>query len=163
VTKKALWLSEQALSPCEQQLSRFTIAVAVLGTPHRGGNFATFATGVANILKAAGKRVNRDILALLQRNSESLAEVEDSFAIWLRRNNSRFDLTCFFEERELPGIGMVVAKDSAKIAGYPFYPIPANHMDMARFTTRDDAGYRRVLGELIRWTKEATSTRPDHG
>jgi hypothetical protein len=77
-----------------------------------------------------------DILAILKRNSDSLAEVEESFAVWFRRNNTRFSLTCFYEEHELPGIEMVIAKDSAKISGYPSYPIPANHLDMTKFTNR---------------------------
>jgi len=154
VTKKALYLSEQASKSYEQQLSRYTIAVAFLGTPHRGADLASFATGIANILKTAGKRVNRDILALLQRNSESLAEVDESFDIWLQKYSNRFNLSCFYEELQLPGVGMVVTKDSAKKNPYPSYPIPANHMDMTKFSNREETGYRRILGELSRWINE---------
>jgi hypothetical protein len=107
VTKKALCLSEHAFEPHEKQLDRCTIAVAFLGTPHRGSGLAPFATGVAQILKAGGKRVNRDILQLLKRDSEVLADVEESFGIWLRKTCGRFKLTCFYEELELPTIGMV--------------------------------------------------------
>ena len=105
--KKALCLSEHAVEPHEKQLDRCTIAVAFLGTPHRGSGLAPFATGVAQILKAGGKRVNRDILQLLKRDSEVLADVEESFGIWLRKTGGRFKLTCFYEELELPTIGMV--------------------------------------------------------
>jgi hypothetical protein len=79
--KKALCLSEHAFEPHQKQLDRCTIAVAFLGTPHRGSGLAPFATGVAQILKAGGKRVNRDILQLLNRDSEVLADVEESFGI----------------------------------------------------------------------------------
>lgn len=68
---------------------------------------ASFATGVAHILKAAHKRVNTDILALLKRDSEVLAEIDSMFSIWLRKKGRGFRLTCFSEEHELPGIGMV--------------------------------------------------------
>ena len=105
--KKALCLSEHAFEPHEKQLDRCTIAVAFLGTPHRGSGLAPFATGIAQILKAGGKRVNRDILELLKRDSEVLADVEESFGIWLRKTGGRFQLTCFYEELELPTIGMV--------------------------------------------------------
>jgi hypothetical protein len=107
VTKKALCLSEQAVEPHLKQLDRCTIAVAFLGTPHRGSGLTPFANGVANILKAGRIRVNTTILQLLDRDSEALADVEGSFGIWLRKNSSRFDVTCFFEELELPTIGMV--------------------------------------------------------
>jgi protein SERAC1 len=149
VVKKALCLSEHAFEPHEKQLDRCTIAVAFLGTPHRGSGLAPFATGVAQILKAGGKRVNRDILQLLKRHSEVLADVEESFGIWLRKTGGRFKLTCFYEELELPTIGMVrspcrksligifrialtlckvVTKESGKISGYPQISIHANHM-----------------------------------
>lgn len=107
MVKKALCLSEHAFEPHEKQLDRCTIAVAFLGTPHRGSGLAPFATGVAQILKAGGKRVNRDILQLLKRDSEVLADVEESFGTWLRKTGGRFKLTCFYEELELPTIGMV--------------------------------------------------------
>jgi hypothetical protein len=83
------------------------IAVAFLGTPHRGSDLAPFATGVAKILKAGGMRVNKDILQLLARDSSVLTDAEESFGIWLRKTSGRFNLTCFSEELELPTIGMV--------------------------------------------------------
>lgn len=107
VTKKALCLSEHDYYPQKQQIERCTIAVAFLGTPHRGSGLTPFASSVANILRAGGKRVNTEIVQLLRRNSEVLADIEDSYAVWVRRNSSRFDLTCFYEELELPAIGMV--------------------------------------------------------
>ena len=107
VTKKALCLSEQTIYPHWKQMDRCTIGVIFLGTPHRGSDLTPFAASVANILKAGGKRVNKEILQLLNRNSEILADVEETYAVWLRRNSSRFDLTCFFEELELPAVGMV--------------------------------------------------------
>lgn len=107
VTKKALCLSEQTIFLHWKQLDRCTIGVVFIGTPHRGSDLTPFAASVANILKAGGKRVNKEVLQLLNRDSEVLADVEESYAVWLRRNNDRFDLICFFEELELPAVGMV--------------------------------------------------------
>lgn len=81
--------------------------MAFLGTPHRGSDLATFAGGLTRILKASYARVNVDIVKLLQRNSEVLADIEATFGIWLRKNQSRFKLTCFFEEKEVIGVGLV--------------------------------------------------------
>ncbi|KAM0335078.1 hypothetical protein ACHAQA_000112 [Verticillium albo-atrum] len=160
VAKKALCLSEQAAEQHEKQLHDCVTAVAFLGTPHRGSDLAPFAAGVARILKASNSRVNVDIIRLLQRDSEALADIEAAFGIWLRKNTARFQLTCFFEEREVIGVGMVVNKDSAKISGYPQLPVPTNHMDLVRFASTEDTGYRRVLGELRRWLRHGTSDIP---
>ncbi|MCJ1345407.1 hypothetical protein MMC31_003614 [Peltigera leucophlebia] len=137
VTKKALCLSENSFESHLKQADACTIAIAFLGTPHRGSGLAPFFKGVTNILKASHKRVNTDIISLLQRKSEVLREVEDSF------------------ELELPGLGLVVAKDSAQINGFPQLSIPANHMDMIRFVNSEEVGYQRIVGELERWTQTA--------
>ena len=107
MTKRALCLSGLSNYPHLQQMDRCIIGVVFLGTPHRGSDLTPFAASMANILKAGRKRVNREILELLTRNSEVLADVEESYAEWLRKNSGRFDLTCFFEELELPAVGMV--------------------------------------------------------
>ena len=107
VTKKALCISETTVEPHLQQVDSCTIAVAFLGTPHRGSGLAPFAEGVANILRACRMRVNNRIVQLLKQGSEVLAEVEDSFDNWLRKKAGHFDVTCFYEELELPGVGFV--------------------------------------------------------
>jgi protein SERAC1 len=107
VAKKALCLSEQSIEAHEQQLHNNIVGIAFLGTPHRGSGIASYATGVARILKAAHKRVNTDILALLRRDSEVLADIDSSFGVWLRKKRDTVALTCFSEEHELPGIGTV--------------------------------------------------------
>jgi hypothetical protein len=107
VTKKALCLSESHVESHLKQADCCTIAVAFLGTPHRGAGLASLADVVANILKTGGKRVNKDILGVLKRNSEVLADIENSFGIWLRKKGNDFKMTCFYEELELPGVGLV--------------------------------------------------------
>ncbi|KAI1388442.1 uncharacterized protein F4822DRAFT_246736 [Hypoxylon trugodes] len=151
VTKRALALSENSADEHLRQIERDTIGIVFLGTPHRGADMAPFAKAVANILKASGSRTNPKILEALKRDSEVLAAVEDAFSNWLRRASGRFQLTCFSEEDELPGVGLVVKPESAKIAGWPNQSIKANHMDMAKFPNSEDDGYLAVSGELRRW------------
>ncbi len=119
MAKKALCLSEQAVEARLQQLHASTVGLAFLGTPHRGSGLAPFATGVAQILKAARKRVNTEILSVLQRDSEALADIDASFATWLRKRRDRVEVTCFSEERELPGIGLVQTPSSVNFL--PFH------------------------------------------
>ncbi|KAI1409865.1 hypothetical protein F5Y13DRAFT_169107 [Hypoxylon sp. FL1857] len=113
VVKKTLALSENSADEHLTQIARHTVGIAFLGTPHRGSDLAPFAKAVANIVKASTKRINANILGVLNRNSETLADVEDSFMTWLRRYPGRCELTCFFEELEFRGIGMVVEQESA--------------------------------------------------
>lgn len=107
VTKKALCLSESSAEAHLNQVDRCTIAVAFLGTPHRGSELAPFAKGIVDILKLVNIRMNGNILEPLKRNSQVLADIEDSFSNWLRKKGSRFDLTCFYEELGLPVTGLV--------------------------------------------------------
>ncbi|KAH0538139.1 hypothetical protein FGG08_005247 [Glutinoglossum americanum] len=151
VLKKALCMSESSVEPDLKQADSCTIAVAFLGTPHRGSGLAPFAKVVASILKIGGKRVNKGILGVLERDSEVLADVEGSFGIWLRKKSNGFNITCFYEELELPGVGLVVTKDSAQISGYPQMSIHANHIGMTKFKNSDDTGYTRIIGTIERW------------
>jgi hypothetical protein len=107
VAKKALLVSEEAYKDSLRLLHDNTVAVAFLGTPHRGGNFAGFASNIAKVLKISRKRVNDDVLKILERDSEVLADIEESFGLWLRKKGDQVDLTCFFEEFEYPVIGTV--------------------------------------------------------
>ncbi|KAI1322975.1 hypothetical protein F5Y16DRAFT_385050 [Xylariaceae sp. FL0255] len=150
VAKRAISLSEIAADDHLKQIEKETIGIAFLGTPHRGSDLAPFTKAIANIVKASRKRINTDILEVLRRDSQVLAAVDDVFSNWLRKTTGRFHLTCFFEELQFPGVGMVVKRESAIIAGWPSMSIHANH-DMPKFTNTNDDGYQRVTGELSRW------------
>jgi len=78
-----------------------------LSTLHRGFDLILFAVSVTNILKADDKQVNKKILQLLNQNFKILADVEETYAVWLQRNSSHFDLTCFFKELKLSAVEMV--------------------------------------------------------
>ena len=62
VTKKALCMSETSPEKHLRQLHNSTIAIAFLGTPHRGSGMATYAEAVVRFLKHVRKRVNQDIV-----------------------------------------------------------------------------------------------------
>ncbi|KAL4783349.1 hypothetical protein BJX76DRAFT_330123 [Aspergillus varians] len=150
VVKKAISLSETAAEGDVRKLQHDFFATFFFGTPHRGSDLAPLTNAITKVMKLSRYPMNQDIVRLLQRDSEVLAEVEESFAIWLRRNSHRFHVVSFYEEREIPVIGLVVTKESAKVAGWDQLPIPANHMDMIRFGDPEDLGYIRIKGELKR-------------
>jgi hypothetical protein len=81
-----------------------------LGTPHHGSGLAHWAEGLA---KAIGilKQTNDEILGVLKSESEVLERVQNSFHTMIRaRDQERLapiEITCFYEELPLPGIGVV--------------------------------------------------------
>lgn len=57
------------------------------------------------------RKTNPEILAVLERESEVLARVQDEFHTMVRLRNQEklhpIEITCFFEELPLPGVGVV--------------------------------------------------------
>lgn len=87
-----------------------TRGIIFMGTPHRGSGLAKWAERLT-ISMGLVKQTNPDILAVLKRDSEVLARIQDSFhTIILAQSQSdhpRIDITCFYEELPMPGVGTV--------------------------------------------------------
>jgi hypothetical protein len=127
-----------------------------MGTPHKGSWIADWAKISAGALGLV-KSTNKSFLEILRTDNQLLEAIQVDF--WsmirdLRENGRRLEVTCFFEELPLPVIGKVVSKDSATLEGYNQLSIHANHRDMVRFNSATDNGFRRLLGELVRWESE---------
>lgn len=105
--KKALCLSEQSADPLDQQLHIRTIGIAFMGTPHQGSRHASIASVLASTLKSAGLHSSSKLTNSLEMKSQVLADVDASFAIWLRKNNQRLNIINFYEELEVVGLGIV--------------------------------------------------------
>jgi hypothetical protein len=107
---QALVASRQRPESHLQKILQCTRGIIFLGTPHHGSGLARWAEMLA---KSIGflKQTNPKILQVLQNDSEVLARIQDSFHAMVRaRNQDRMqpiEITCFFEELPLPGIGDV--------------------------------------------------------
>jgi len=112
------------------------------------------------LAKAIGvlKQTNPEILAVLQSESEVLERVQNSFHTMIRLRNQEavlpIEITCFYEELPLRGVGIVVPSHSAILPGYIPIGIRSNHMDMTKFKDAEDPGFVAVAGELRRWVKD---------
>jgi protein SERAC1 len=52
-------------------------------------------------------------------------------------------------------VGKVVSKEAATLEGYNPISIHANHRDIVKFGSAEDNGFKRLLGELIRWESQS--------
>ena len=101
-----------------------TRAIAFLGTPHHGSGLAGWAERQSRSIGLI-KQTNPEIVTVLQRESEVLSRIQHSFHTIVRARNAEtsrpFEITCFYEELPLPGIGVVRAVSSQKWFLLTFY------------------------------------------
>lgn len=87
-----------------------THGILFLGTPHHGSGLAKWGERLAKSIGLL-KQTNPHILAVLKTDSEVLARIQDSFHAMIRSRAEDgphpIEITCFFEELALPGIGVV--------------------------------------------------------
>ncbi|KAH7475750.1 hypothetical protein FOMA001_g10755 [Fusarium oxysporum f. sp. matthiolae] len=153
VCKTALIISRQSPESHLGQIYKSTRGIAFLGTPHRGSWAADWAK-IPTWALGQVKSTNRNILDVLQTKNQYLEFIQTSFLSMIRelRETGRpLQITCFFEELPMPGVGTIVSKESASLEGYSAFSIHANHSEMVKFGSAEESGFKRLLGELVRW------------
>jgi hypothetical protein len=156
VCKKAILRSRNNPDAHLRNIFNCTKGVIFMGTPHKGSWMADWGKISAGALGLV-KSTNMSLLEILRTDNQLLEAIQVDF--WsmireLRENGRRLEVTCFLEELPLPLVGKVVSKRSATLEGYNQASIHANHRDMVRFSSATDNGFRRLLGELVRWESE---------
>ncbi|KAF7170941.1 hypothetical protein CNMCM6106_005492 [Aspergillus hiratsukae] len=159
VCKKAILRSRNNPDAHLRSIFNCTKGVIFMGTPHKGSWMADWAKISAGALGLV-KSTNKSLLDILRTDNQLLEAIQVDF--WsmireLRESGRRLEVICFFEELPLPVIGKVVSKDSATLEGYNLISIHANHRDMVRFSSANDNGFKRLLGELVRWESYSRS------
>lgn len=156
VCKEAILLSRNNPEAHLRSIFDSTKGIAFVGTPHKGAWMAEWAKIPASALGFM-KSINRPLLQILETDNQLLESIQERF--WamireLREGGRSLEVTCFFEELPLPLVGQVVSKESATLEGYNSISIHANHSDMVKFGSAEDNGFRRLLGELMRWEEQ---------
>lgn len=107
VTEQALTHSKNSAEQHLHQIERHTIGIVFLEVPHCGSDLEAWAT-VGRRMASILKRTNKDILGVLNRNSEILQLVENNFHTNLRqRKDDPIEIVGFYEELPMKGIGEV--------------------------------------------------------
>ncbi|KAH0536046.1 hypothetical protein FGG08_007053 [Glutinoglossum americanum] len=161
VCEDALVTAQQPPERHLRDILNFTYGIIFLGTPHRGAALADWAEILAKSIELI-RHTNPHVISVLRKDSEVLSRIPNNFHTLIRSRNEDglppIKITCFYEELPLPGVGMVVSRDSAILAGYNYIGIPDNHHGMTKFDNRDDPGFIAVAGQLRRWVNEVISS-----
>lgn len=98
-----------------QAIVNSTRGIAFLGTPHHGAGLAIWADHFLKWISIF-KQTNKSIVKTLRRDSEVLARIQDSFHTIIqarnRDTNNSIEITCFFEELPIPGVGLVITPET---------------------------------------------------
>jgi hypothetical protein len=153
VCKEAILLSRNnpELHLCD--IFEHTTGIMFMGTPHRGSWMADWMKIPASGLGIL-KSTNKPLLQVLGTDDQLLESIQTRFWSMVRgqrESGRRLEITCFFEELPLPVVGQVVSKMSATMEGYTSVSVHANHRDMVKFRTENDNGFKRLVGDLMRW------------
>jgi pimeloyl-ACP methyl ester carboxylesterase len=149
VAKKAYILARR--DPSYHNTAARCRAMVFLSTPHRGTDLAATLNSVLSVAYGPGPK---QFIADLNRNSQSLRTINEDF----RHVVERLRLFSFYETNATKfGLGiksLVVDRDSA-VLGYPsecIMPLQANHRQMCKFSSPQDANYvsvRNVLAVIV--------------
>lgn len=176
IVKDALNKSTANAGTRSKHIAPSTFGIIFLGTPHRGSKSASIGKIAYQITTVATKRPNLHLLRGLERNSEILDRIGDSFRQSVHRHELR--LRSFHEEKETrkfmvfnsmvtfqpdstpredrSNLRQVVDAESAKIgdATEELGSIPSDHSHMTKYKSLDDIGFKRVSSQLRRWIEE---------
>jgi len=157
VCKKAILFSRQKHDEPElESIFKSTKGIIFMGTPHCGAWMATWAK-IPMAAFGIVKSTNPHLLKALSCGEELLRSIQEDFGNLLHKMSSSetpIEVTCFYEELELPLAGKVVSRDSATIPNYKAISIHADHREMVRFSSAEDRGFVNILGLLDKWQSE---------
>ncbi|KAG4421365.1 hypothetical protein IFR04_005548 [Cadophora malorum] len=148
-------LCRAADNPAIIEIFKSTKAVFFLGTPHRGSGKASIGEMARRIASASGLDTFDQNLRALQVNSIELEMIHESFVRLYEQNDCHFQVITFQETKGYSRIAVLGLSDlivqpfSSSFTGTEHIEsINANHMDMCRFSGKDDQGYQSVVGEM---------------
>ncbi|KFZ14930.1 hypothetical protein V502_05841 [Pseudogymnoascus sp. VKM F-4520 (FW-2644)] len=157
ITKDALHRSET--------ICKRTKLVVFLGTPHRGSTYAGWGVIASNLASLALQDSNKRLVQTLEVNDEVLDNIHEEFKTILIK--CAIKVHSFQEAKGISGMkgldSKVVDNFSSKLdlarEQETVETIDANHMEMARCSSRDDACYRQICGVLKQFIRTGLSSR----
>jgi hypothetical protein len=104
VVEQALLISRNSNDQDLNLILTYTFAIAFMGAPHGGSGLADWGSVLTRMFSFIAP-TNRDIVKALERDSETLAAVEEDFQQMLM--GKRIEVFCFYESNETRDFGRV--------------------------------------------------------
>ncbi|KAJ4301286.1 hypothetical protein N0V90_003377 [Kalmusia sp. IMI 367209] len=131
-----------------------TKLIIFLGTPHRGSAYAGWGQIASNFARLALQDSNKKILETLEVNNEVLDNIHEEFKTIAFKGTMK--IHSFQEARGISGMKGLDEKVVDNFSSKLDLPreletvesIDANHMQMARYSSKDDQGYLDISGVL---------------
>ncbi|KAI0547520.1 hypothetical protein F4679DRAFT_574719 [Xylaria curta] len=122
-------------------------SVLFLATPHRGTDLAETLNKI--LTSSIFGHTPKDYVMELARKSLTIDELNESF----RHHASKLRIFSFYEtlSTAIGPLSIMVLEKNTAVLGYPRetpQPLSANHHDVCKFKSREDANYLSVLGAL---------------
>ncbi|KAJ3457000.1 hypothetical protein MRS44_014141 [Fusarium solani] len=174
VVKEMLALSSTSQPDELSNIVKSTTAVIFLGTPHRGSpDLSALGAWAKSVLSGLRFQTNSAILDTLGLKTTDLERSQEAFSgLWFKH---RFRVKTFQEgypmtKINLGVLGNKVVPDTSSLIGDQrehAETLQANHMEMCRFSGREDPNFVKVVGELRSVyleisTSTTASTTQDH-
>jgi len=152
VCAEAIILGERnAIGDSVQTIAEHVNGIVFLGTPFAGSNLAKWGDLVRAIFSVV-RKTDQTTLKTLKENSHDLKELGTTFPETVRKRNTtakKIQIVFFYET--LPTYGVIVVEE--KSASYPgigeTIPIRCNHLDICKFGSNNDDGYKVVKAKII--------------
>ncbi|EXK26009.1 hypothetical protein FOMG_17370 [Fusarium oxysporum f. sp. melonis 26406] len=133
-----------------QNILQSVEAVIFLGTPHRGSaDIAAKGEVARSLLSALGMATTPVILDSLGLKNTDLERAQEEFSRLWHMNN--FRVKTFQEGLNLPKLGKKVVPEYSSLIGNHrehAETLQADHLEMCRYSGKDDPNYRKVAGEI---------------
>ncbi|KUJ20834.1 uncharacterized protein LY89DRAFT_682496 [Mollisia scopiformis] len=148
-----------------ETICRRTRLIIFLGTPHRGSTYAGWGEIASNLASLGLQDSNKRLVQTLEVNGEVLDNIHEEFKTILGKYAIKVH-----SFQEAKGISGMKGRDSKVVDNFSskldlareqetVETIDANHMEMARCSSRDDARYRQICGVLKQFIRTELSNR----
>ncbi|KAN0070689.1 hypothetical protein V8E54_011558 [Elaphomyces granulatus] len=150
VIKQALFQAK--IEPQYQVISRATVGIIFLGTPHRGSEKASYGKVLAKVATTVMHKPAPALVNALRVNSDALMRLTTDFRFQL----PQYQVCSFYEMKPIRIFSsLIVEKHSSllDIPGEDQIPVDANHEEICKFAHPDDAVYEKLFKRVRRMLK----------
>ncbi|RAK97066.1 uncharacterized protein BO80DRAFT_448750 [Aspergillus ibericus CBS 121593] len=132
-------------------IARYIKGIIFLGTPFAGSHLAKWGNFVRAIFNVV-KKTDQKTLKTLVEDSNDLKHLGVAFPEVIRKRNEtpeKVKVTFFYETLDTFGVRVVEESSSAYVGVGEVLPIRANHLDICKFASPEEDGYKLVKAKLL--------------